>query len=268
MREFGALDAYEYVRWDNDSDHADPLLRMHWRLKINQQYPERWSVLLGDVLTSLRAALDHTFWAAAMLHSGQPARPQRLMFPIATKADGFARTARELSSLVAPDLWAMIESLQPFRSGDRAHTAPLAVLQWLSNVDKHRFVHIVGRTAVDFGPVILRAEPAIEIVEEWRHEGPVDEGTVVARLKLKRPADGTSLNVVPKPYGDKNKPDHDHPVDSQHHAADADRSQTGVGQTLVVVHVFLPRHNLVGFPTMSTHTGHRCPRCSGRSIGS
>ena len=91
----------------------------------------------------------------------------------------------------------MIESLQPFHSGDRAHTAPLAVLQWLSNVDKHRFVHIVGRTAVDFGPVILRAEPAIEIVEEWRHEGPVDEGTVVARLKLKRPADGTSLDVVP-----------------------------------------------------------------------
>lgn len=71
------------------------------------------------------------FWAAALLHSGQPARPYRLMFPIATDATGFARASRELSALVSPDIWAMIESVQPFHGGDQAHTAPLAVLQWL-----------------------------------------------------------------------------------------------------------------------------------------
>jgi hypothetical protein len=81
MRESSAVKSHEYVRVDNARDADDPLVRVHWRLRILEPFPERWSVLLGDVLTNFRAAMDHTFWAAAVSHSGQPEKPQRVTFP-------------------------------------------------------------------------------------------------------------------------------------------------------------------------------------------
>lgn len=197
MREFGALDSYEYVRWDNGGDGSDPLLRVHWRLKIKEPYPERWPVLIGDILTNLRAALDHTFWAAAVLHSGQPRRPQRVMFPIAADASAFARMSRELRPHVAAAFWELVEAVQPFHGGDLAHTAPLEVLRWLSNVDKHRAVHVVGRTQFDVGDVLVRSDSPLEVVEEWRHAGNVEDNAVVVRLKLRRPAAGTPVDLTP-----------------------------------------------------------------------
>jgi hypothetical protein len=188
-REFAADDTYEYVRWDNAADASDPLIRIHWRLKIKKPFPERWSLLIGDVLTNLRAALDYAFWAAAVRHSGQPAKPTQLQFPIHTSASNFTRTERTLRPLVAPDIWTLIEQMQPFHGSDRAHTAPLEILRWLSNIDKHRFVHVVGRNTIDLNLTRIESPVPLEIVEEWRHEGQVEgDDTVVMRLKLKRAA--------------------------------------------------------------------------------
>jgi hypothetical protein len=196
-REFVGVDSYEYVRFDNASDGTDPLLRMHWRISIKQPYPEQWSVLLGDVLTNLRAALDHVFWAAVVAHSGPPVRPHRVQFPIMTAAAKFGQAAAELQQLVAPNVWELVESLQPFHGAARAHTAPLEILRWLCNVDKHRSVHVGGRPAFDLAPVIVESVVPLEIVEERRHEGPVEDNTVVARLKLKRPVGSTPVELRP-----------------------------------------------------------------------
>lgn len=196
-REFAAAGSYDYVRTDNVGDGTDPLLKVHWRLKIKQPFPERWSVLVGDILTNLRATVDHAFWAAAVMHSGQPARPHQLTFPITTDATSFARKTRELSSLVAPEVWELVDAVQPFHGGDQAYTSPLEVLRWLSNIDKHRFVHMVGRTVYDFGSVLVRSSAPLEVVEEWRCEGQVDDNAVVARLKLRRPRDSGPIDLVP-----------------------------------------------------------------------
>lgn len=45
------------------------------------------------------------------------------------------------------------------------------MLRWLCNVDKHRFVHVVGRTVFDPAPVLVEAAVPLEVVEERRHEG-------------------------------------------------------------------------------------------------
>ena len=82
-----------YVHSDNAGDRTDPLIAAHWRIRIKQPYPEHWSVLLGDILTNLRAALDHTLWAAVPDHSGPPAQPHRVQFPITTNAGKFTQTA-------------------------------------------------------------------------------------------------------------------------------------------------------------------------------
>ncbi|WP_158894136.1 hypothetical protein [Amycolatopsis anabasis] len=200
IREFAVEDSHEYVRCDNAQDADDPLIRIHWRLKIKKQFPERWSVLIGDILTNLRAALDHTFWAAAVMHTGQPAKPTQVQFPITTRASSFAIAEQKLRTLVAPDVWALIEAMQPFHGGDQAHTAPLEVLRWLSNIDKHRFVHVVGRNTIDLDLTMIRSETPLEVVDEWRHEGQVEgDNAVVMRLKLKRPRNSARsiADVIP-----------------------------------------------------------------------
>ena len=198
-REYGARDTYDYVRTDNAVGHGaeDPLVRMHWKLRIKEPHPERWSILLGDILTNFRAALDHAFWYAANNHSGPPDKPNLVVFPIATTAKQFKRYRDDLSALVSPQVWEAIESIQPLHGEERAHTHPLAILQWLSNMDKHRFVHIVGLVSIDLGPTIVEATPPVEIVENWRLEGPAEDGAVVARLKFKRSPGNRQVDLKP-----------------------------------------------------------------------
>ncbi|AEK45977.1 hypothetical protein [Amycolatopsis mediterranei] len=197
-REFLADGSYEYVRWDNVADSTDPLVKMQRRLKTKKEFSESWSVLLGDILTNLRAALDHSMWTAVVMHSGRPAKPNQVQFPITTKASSFSEARRKFSALVVPDFWAVIEALQPFHGGNRAHTSPLEVLRWLSNLDKHRAVHIVGRIYFDLAPVVIRSETPIKIVEERRHEGPIDgDNKAVLVLKFERPRGNAPIDVVP-----------------------------------------------------------------------
>jgi hypothetical protein len=196
-REFLGREAPSYVCTDNAGDATDPLIRMEWRINISQPYPERWSVLIGDVLTNLRAALDHTLWAAVELHSGPPANPHRIQFPITSKPKDLRKAAADVQALVAPPVWDIIEALQPLHGGAEAHTAPLEILRWMSNVDKHRAVHVMGMTSVDFGPIELDSPTPLEVVEQWQHHGQVTDGIVLARLAVKRPASRQTVDAHP-----------------------------------------------------------------------
>ena len=100
-----------------------------------------------------------------------------------------------LFNLGGPD---SLEAVQPFHGGDQAHTAPLEVLRWLSNVDKHRAVHVVNCVAVGLGSLLLDSAPQVEVVDEYRKTGPVENGDVVARLKLRRAhGNAYSLDLTP-----------------------------------------------------------------------
>lgn len=196
MREFDLREAHAYERTDNVRAGTDPLVRVQWRLKILEPFPERWGILAGDVLTNLRAALDHTFWAAALAHSGMPTKPQLVTFPLATANDkSFKNKTKDLQSLVTPKFWELVEAAQSFQF-ERPFDAPLEWLRWLSNADKHRAVRVVGQTAFDMGPIIFDGEQ-FEIVEETRVTGPVEDKAVVARLKFKRPVGGRSISLTP-----------------------------------------------------------------------
>ncbi|MGY1684942.1 hypothetical protein ACI8AK_05065 [Geodermatophilus sp. SYSU D00867] len=197
MREFDLDSAFEYVQFDNTGAREDPLVRIDWRLRVKKEYPERWSILLGDVLGDFRAALDHAMYDAVVAHAGPPTRPEDVYFPIHTDVHKFGKARRKLASLVAPPVWEMIDAVQPFYGGDRAHTSPLQILRWLSNRDKHRQVHVIGRTAVDMGPFVIRSEAPLEVVHEWRREGEIGHGSVVGRLKVRRPVDPQYFDVMP-----------------------------------------------------------------------
>jgi hypothetical protein len=86
---------------------------MYWRLRVTEPYPERWSLLLGDSVTNLRASLDHAFWAAVNAYSGPPPRPSTVFFPISRTDDSYKKPTRELKPLVAPDVWKVVDAVQP-----------------------------------------------------------------------------------------------------------------------------------------------------------
>jgi hypothetical protein len=108
------------------------------------------------------------------------------------------------STTLEPDgdlftVWIGQRSARPRVRGrrPRRREAPLEILRWLCNVDKHRSVHVVGRTAFDLAPVIVESTSPLDVVDEWRHEGQVDDNTVVARLKLTRPLGNAPVDLHP-----------------------------------------------------------------------
>lgn len=124
-------------------------------------------------------------------------KPERVLFPIASTEQKFKDVDKTLAPMVSPGIWDVVKAVQPFHGGAHAHIAPLEILRWLSNVDKHRTIHIVGKTHVDLGPIRLASQSPLEVVEDWRLEGPAEDGAVVARLRLKRPTDSQPIDVAP-----------------------------------------------------------------------
>jgi len=207
------LGGYEYDRFDNLNDATDPLVRMHWQLRVTDPYPERWGVLLGDSVTNLRAALDHAFWAAANAHSGPPANPTIVTFPISPTAQKYKRPTAELKLLVAPEVWDIVDAVQPFPGGNVAHTSPIEILRYLSNRDKHRAVQVVARNSLHLVPIEVQSEVPIDVVHRWQREGPTENGDVVARLKFRRTVESQSVDVIPTMTHEASVQISDEPVD-------------------------------------------------------
>jgi len=190
--------AYEYQQFDNRGDGDDPLVRIQWRLRIREPYPERWGLLIGDCLVNFRAALDHAVWAAVQDHSGPPRRPESVNFPICPTSASFKTPLRDVRPLLAPRVWELIEAVQPLHGGEVVHTSPLEILRYLNNRDKHRTLQLLSLNFVNLFPIEVHGETPVDVVEQWQKEGPVQDGDVVARLKFRRPVgDRPAVDVAP-----------------------------------------------------------------------
>jgi hypothetical protein len=189
---------YRYERDDNSEDGTDDLVRVAWRVRVLRTYPERWGVVLGDVVGALRAALDHAMYAAVEAHSGSPDRPASIDFPITTKKPDFENARKRLAELVNARTWEIVDAVQPLHGEKVAHTAPLEILRWMSNVDKHRYLHIVGRAQVDLGaPLVESPMGELEVVEQEMLEGQAIDGATVGRVVFRRPATSGPVDVRP-----------------------------------------------------------------------
>ena len=100
--------------------------------------PIEISVILGDVLTNLRAALDHIAWQLACRDLGSEPTGKgatAIAFPIAADQEDFAK-CRE-TKLLSDSSKKFLERHQPYAAGRR----DLSIVREFSNVDKHRYVH-------------------------------------------------------------------------------------------------------------------------------
>ncbi|MEE3064587.1 MAG: hypothetical protein VYA67_11595 [Actinomycetota bacterium] len=94
--------------------------------------PDDWAVLIGDILTNARAALDHAVYTHVRPRKPKM-RDQDISYPIHNRKDQFVSKA----GWFAPAVSDLIESTQPYNSSTSDEHF-LAALRDLVNIDKRR----------------------------------------------------------------------------------------------------------------------------------
>jgi hypothetical protein len=169
------------------------------RLRIRKDPPLRLSVIVGDAVHNLRSALDHLVWKLVEENGAVPGEWNH--FPVHKTWDAWTDKVvmrqRKGSNHALAGLdpigepWAFIESVQPYRRA-KPDYAPLAVLTWLWNVDKHRTLH---------GQYVSLEPVQGELDFRWRADAgqplaieatlaawdTLEDGAEVARLQFARP---------------------------------------------------------------------------------
>jgi hypothetical protein len=117
---------------------------------------ELWGPIIGDAVHDLRSALDQLVWALSVAHQANPPPPdpiprgnpwRQIAFPICLNESAWVSAVQNQLWAIDPALAAGIKTLQPFETGKLApEREPLAVLQELWNIDKHRHLHLVNAT--------------------------------------------------------------------------------------------------------------------------
>ena len=147
-------------------------------------YPaEEWGIILGDAVHCLRSALDQLMWGIC-----DPAeRSERTQFPICT-------TRRQWVTQAPAQYWGanagfvkLLDRLQPYQRGDQnaAREHPLAILQALSNLDKHRTIPAIALVADHTEGTVL----SYEGIEKWSAlrflpGTPYEPDAVIAKAKI------------------------------------------------------------------------------------
>lgn len=99
----------------------------------------RLGLVVGEFGHHLRAALDNLLWQLVLLRGGSPTT--KTQFPIYECRERYESSVWMLRGVSADDR-ALIEEIQPYHLGDKTRQSYLALLAWLNNVDKHRFLHV------------------------------------------------------------------------------------------------------------------------------
>jgi len=135
---------------------------------IKEEMPDTWGLIIGDVLTNLRAALDHAvFGHAAAKTQLTEAQEKKLQYPVLQDSDQWLgapavpatassprkpkvdSAKKKLDPFLHVDALDVIEQSQPCHSAD-PHRHWLTVLNALVNRDKHRALRTVAYVNDDF----------------------------------------------------------------------------------------------------------------------
>jgi hypothetical protein len=124
--------------------------------------PLAWSAIVGDIVSNLRAVLDHLVCQLTIAGGGDCQDPKS-QFAIAYSPTGFEGQAARRMSQIDDRSRGLFEALQPYhaldwpqRDGSMLYRHPLSTLQRLSNHDKHRLPLLSM-----FGPGEVKVEDVV-----------------------------------------------------------------------------------------------------------
>ncbi len=167
------------------------------RIEEMQELPRTFSAQIGSILHGFRSSLDHLAYALAVSNVGIDGDLDGIQFPIFKHKDRFLEInnngkPKRGSGLyqirsMKPRVQMCIRSLQPYHRNRNHIKHPLWIVHKLSNIDKHRQLHMVEYPigSLDF---TSSAEEGIQF--NWRRirrYRPLRDGAEILRLNITTP---------------------------------------------------------------------------------
>jgi hypothetical protein len=163
-----------------------------------QPPPHRLSLLVGEVLYELRAALDNCLYESAVQYSGQDPPPDEglLQFPIYDTAESWTRNLYRLRHL-SDEHRAMLERIQPYQA-QRQDLNCLRILNRLARNDRHRTLHVVG-SVLTKGAMLVEAPPGSKVTTQHKVDGVIVSShgvTEIASFTIEPWTPGQQVDVL------------------------------------------------------------------------
>lgn len=163
----------KYLNVGIGEDHPQP---SHMeRLPV---YPFEILSTAGDVIHSLRSALDHLAYQLAIVGNGKPPS-RRVEFSIAKDADTYEREKARKVEGIRPEAVEAIDRLKPYKGGNDA----LWRIHELDNIDKHRFVFVIAKDALFEAPWFTDEMPYLIRPRTLNTDAPLFSGVFASEVE-------------------------------------------------------------------------------------
>jgi len=167
---------------------------------------KEWSLELGEIVYSLRSALDNLIYVCAQTRADPPPRPRDLQFPIIQDSLQYNSAERNIVSQLPEDIADLLDKVQPYQrskpdvEGSPQHD-PLVLLNWISNHDKHRMPvpFLVPPSQIEFEQTCefaSEADAAANVPPDVViHVGPLSHGATLLEHRTKHPVTKVSGQI-------------------------------------------------------------------------
>ena len=150
-----------------------------WKLRDDPPELSRLSLLIGDGVHNLRAALDHMIWQLVITNGQSPTK--RNEFPIFDSETGYMKGNRPKLNGISENAKCLIQGLKPYKGGDDA----LWLIHKIDIIDKHRYLNVLIFNYTNIGiqgPLTFQAGSQVEIGFPALTSGVLKKGTIVATM--------------------------------------------------------------------------------------
>jgi hypothetical protein len=153
-----------------------------FRWEVKEEPPvERLVLIFGDFLNNLRSTLDYLVWQLVLLNGEEPVAKVNA-FPIVRLRQNWPAARRDQLRGVSPLCARKIRQLQPYRREDRPEVDPLAILDDVNNINKHRVLS-VGFVSIGLWHARIFGTPGSKIQYESFPDEPIREGGLFYRFR-------------------------------------------------------------------------------------
>ena len=153
---------------------------LRWRIEREPPY-EDLALIFGDMLSNLRTTLDYLAWQLVLATGREPGR--HTGFPVARRPEDWPAQSSAALAGLAPEWADEVQALQPYH-WDQPELHPLAVLDHVNNLHKHRFLPPAVLTLERFDYLITVDVPVGERLESRdSSDEPVRDGGELARVR-------------------------------------------------------------------------------------
>ncbi|GFG84321.1 hypothetical protein [Mycolicibacter algericus] len=169
---------YEFEMKSLGNPRGRPDFRVIVKVTEAPAVPDSWPLIMGDILTNVRAALDHAIFPHVR-DRAPDVKPRRIQYPILDSAEAFEQ---RVGTWFSGDVRRIVEDSQPYVS-DNPNGHPLRILRELVNIDKHRSLILTNYSVGDFQ---IAPNDLFETVSPPTvRKTPMVTGAVVARAHLR-----------------------------------------------------------------------------------